>query len=169
MPTKYTSQEEGGLNMSNVQEKDTDPVEQIKKFIADLPKEETRGLLSPEINKDELTRRARYERMAALLKVAQLRLSTLSYLGSANSYIAQIGDEDKSIARAFQVVIAAEAVQDIVNVHSDLEILRVEARKLYTEAGITLPADALSGTLDALANLVKASVNKSTLAKPLEA
>lgn len=146
----------------------TNPVEAIEDFIKGLPKSSPRGLLSPEATKEEIATAGRYARMETLLRVAQLRLSTLSYLGAANEYIELIGEEDKTIARAFQVVIAAEAMQDIVNIHSDLEIMRVEARKLYTDAGLQLPVDALTGTLDALAKLVKASVDKSTLAKPVE-
>ncbi len=149
-----------------VAEKVTEPTEAIKNFIDQMPKPTPRGLLSPEPTKEEVATAARYARMESLLKMAQLRLSTLSYLGAANGYIALIAEEDKTIARAFQVVIAAEAVQDIVNIHSDLEIMRTEARKLYTDADIQLPVDALTGTLDALAKLVKASVDKSTLAKP---
>lgn len=157
--------EEGGRTVAEIV---TEPVEAIKKFIDELPKSIPRGLLSPEPTKEETATAARYTRMESLLKITQLRLSTLSYLGAADNFIKFIGKDDQSIARAFQVVIAAEAVQDIVNIHSDLEIMRLEARKLYTDAGLQLPVDALAGTLDALAKLVKASIDKSTLAKPDE-
>jgi hypothetical protein len=168
MPAKFMPQEEIPIMPATPDKGSSDPVEEIKRFIGEIPQEEPRGLLASPPTKEELDRKVRYERMGYLLRIVQLRLSTMGYLGSANDYITQIGKEDATISRAFNVVIAAEALQDIVDIHSDLGLLRSEARKLYKDAGTDLAPDALSQTLSALATMVQSSVAKSELAKPKE-
>jgi hypothetical protein len=142
-----------------------DAVEEIKRFIDETPKDIERGLLSPPATKTELDTQARKERMTTLLKIAQLRLATISYLGAANPYIDTINQADATIARSLQVVIATQAVQDIVNIHNDLELIRTEARKLYKDAGIELAPDSLSTTLESLAKLVKTAMDNSQLSQ----
>jgi len=148
-------------------EKPAGAVEEIRKFIDEIPKDGTRGLLAPELTKEEKDLKARYERMTTLLRVCQLKLSTLSVFGAANEYIEQVSGSDESISRAIKVVIATQAVRDILNVHDDLEILRMEARRLYRDVGIDLQPDKLNTTLDALAELVRKGVAKTDLAKEI--
>lgn len=147
-------------------DKSINPVEQIREFLANLPQEPQRGLLSPEPTKEEIAARNRSERLRTLLQMVQLRLSTMSYLGSANEYLATIAEADETISRAFKVSIAALAINDVLGVHQDLELGRQEARKAYKEAGIEFPVDMLTATLDGLMKLIQAGITKSTLAKP---
>jgi hypothetical protein len=149
-------------------EKPIAAVEEIRKFLDELPKDAARGLLTPELTPDEQKSKARYERMTILLKICQLKLSTLSYFGAANEYIDAISEADESVSRALKVVIATQALRDIMNVNGDLELMHLEARQLYKEVGIDLPADKLSTTLDALADLVHKGIGKTDLAKPKE-